>query len=66
MRGGLGKMLYGLTLELPMTVFEATMTNPPVVGTAVGLLAGVTRAVQTTVKGMVEVSRAFNPWGIER
>ena len=66
MRGGFGKMIYGLTLELPMTVAEATMTNPPVVGTAVGLLAGVTRAVQTTFAGMVEVSHAFDPWGTKR
>ena len=66
MRGGFGKMIYGLTLELPMTVVEATMTNPPVVGTAVGLLAGVTRAVQTTFAGMVEVSQAFDPWGTKR
>ena len=63
MRGGFGKMIYGLTLELPLTVAEATMTNPPVVGTAVGVLAGVTRAIQTTVKGMVEMGQAFDPWG---
>ena len=66
MRGGFGKIIYGLVLELPMTVVEATMTNPPVVGTAVGLLAGATRAVQTTVKGMVEMSQAFDPWGTKR
>ena len=66
MRGGFGKIVYGLVLELPMTVAEATMTNPPVVGTAVGLLAGVTRAVQTTFAGMVEVSQAFDPWGTKR
>ena len=63
MRGGFGKMIYGLTLELPLTIAEATMTNPPVVGTAVGVLAGVTRAIQTTVKGMVEIGQAFDPWG---
>ena len=37
MRGGFGKMIYG-----------------------------VTRAVQTTFAGMVEVSHAFDPWGTKR
>ena len=62
MRSGLAKIIWGMTMELPTTVVDATLTNPPVIGTAVGLLAGVARAVQKTFEGMAEFSEAFTPW----
>ena len=63
---GVGKVLAGVVLELPRTVVDATLTGPPVVGTAVGLLAGTSRAIQTTVGGLVEMAAGFDPWRIKR
>ena len=60
---GLGQVIWGLTFELPKTVLEATMTGPPVVGTAVGLLAGASGAIQKTIEGLVEMAAGFNPFG---
>lgn len=63
---GVGQVLDGLVLTLPKTVLEATLAGPPVVGTAIGLLAGAARAVQKTVGGVVEMSSGFDPWGTKR
>ena len=63
---GLGQVIGGLIVELPKTVLDATLTGPPVVGTAVGLLAGTARALQKTVGGIVEMATAFDPWGTKR
>jgi hypothetical protein len=63
---GAGQLLRGLIIELPKTVLDATLTGPPVVGTAVGLLAGVARAVQATVAGLVEMSAGFDPFEAKR
>ena len=63
---GLGQMIWGLTMELPKTVAEATLNGPPVVGTAVGLLAGTSQAIQKTVAGFFEMAAGFNPWGAKR
>ncbi|MBI2093273.1 MAG: hypothetical protein HYT88_00915 [Candidatus Omnitrophica bacterium] len=63
---GLGQVLGGIVFELPKTVLDATLSGPPVVGTAVGLLAGASRAVQTTVGGVVEMAEAFDPFGTKR
>ena len=60
---GVGQVVAGVVLELPKTVLEATMTEPPVVGTLVGLLAGTARALQVTVGGLVEMASTFDPWG---
>ena len=63
---GLGQVVGGVLLELPKTVVQATLDGPPVVGTAVGLLAGASRALQTTVGGLVEIVSGFDPWGTKR
>ena len=60
---GVGQVVAGVVFELPKTVLEATMTEPPVVGTVVGLLAGTARALQVTVGGLVEMASTFDPWG---
>jgi len=63
---GLGQVVAGVVLELPKTVLDATFSGPPVVGTAVGLLAGTARALQVTVGGVVEMAAGFDPWGTKR
>ena len=63
---GVGQVIGGILFELPKTVLDATLTGPPVAGTAVGLLAGTARALQTTVAGLLEMAAGFNPWGITR
>lgn len=63
---GVGKVIGGVLFELPRTVLDATLTEPPVIGTAVGLLAGAARALQTTVAGLIEMSEGFDPWGAKR
>ena len=60
---GAGQVIWGVVFELPKTVLDATMTGPPVVGTAVGLLAGFSQAVQKTVGGVVEMAGGFKPFG---
>lgn len=60
---GAGQVVGGILLELPKTVVHATMTEPPIVGTLVGLLGGTARALQVTVGGFVEMASAFDPWG---
>ena len=59
---GFGQVLSGVFLELPRTTLEATRKGPPVVGTMVGLLAGMARALQKTVAGLGEMAAGFNPW----
>ena len=63
---GLGQVIWGLTFEWPKTVLDATMTGPPVVGTAVGLLAGASGAVQKTIGGLVEMAAGFDPFKTKR
>ena len=63
---GVGQVVAGVVLELPKTVLEATMTEPPVVGTVVGLFAGTARALQVTVGGLVEMASTFDPWGSKK
>ena len=63
---GAGQVMGGLLFELPKTVFTETLDGPPVVGTAVGLLAGTARALQVTAAGFVEMARGFDPWGAKR
>ena len=60
---GMGQVLDGVLFELPKTVLDATLTEPPVIGTIVGLLAGTVRALQKTFGGVQEMAIAFNPWG---
>ena len=59
---GVGQVIKGVFLVLPGTVIDATLTEPPVLGTMVGVLAGVSRAIQTTCAGLAEMSAGFNPW----
>ena len=63
---GAGQVVGGLLFELPRTLLDATLTGPPVVGTAVGLLAGTARALQVTVSGLLEMSAGFDPWGAKK
>lgn len=63
---GVGQMVAGLLFELPKTALEATLAGPPVVGTAIGLLAGAAQAARKTVGGFVEMSAGFDPWGTKR
>ena len=63
---GIGRAVGGILFELPRTVLEATFAGPPIAGTAVGLLAGVARASQAIVGGVVEIAGAFDPWGTKR
>ena len=63
---GVARVVGGLIYELPRTVLEATVEGPPVAGTAVGLLAGTMRALQTIVSGLGEMAAAFQPWGQTR
>ncbi len=59
---GLGTTIRGLVLEIPVTTFQAPVEEPPVMGTVIGLLAGVVRAFQTTASGLVEMYQGFHPW----
>jgi hypothetical protein len=59
-RHGAGEVVGGLLFELPKTVFEATVSGPPVAGTVVGILAGVIRALQKTASGLAELSVALD------
>ena len=63
-RNGMAQFLGGLFLEFPKTVAEATVTGPPVAGTVVGILAGASQAGQMMVRGLREMHRGFDPWGI--
>ncbi len=63
---GVGQVVAGVVFELPKTVLDATLTEPPVIGTAVGLLAGTARALQVTTAGLVEMAAGFDPWGIKK
>jgi hypothetical protein len=62
-RHGLAMVFGGLLFELPRTVVEATLEGPPVAGTLIGVIAGTSRAVTTTFKGLREIGAGFNPWG---
>ena len=63
---GAGEVVGGLLVEFPKTVVQATLESPPVIGTAVGVLAGVARALQRTVGGLVEMAQGFDPWGAKK
>ena len=63
---GVGQVVGGVLFELPKTVLEATFENPPVLGTVVGLLAGTSRALQTTFAGLIEIGTRFDPWGSKK
>ena len=63
---GVGQVIGGVLFEFPKTVLSATLDGPPVVGTAVGLLAGTARALQVTVGGIVEMAAGFDPWGAKK
>ena len=65
-RHGLATFIGGVLLEFPKTVMDATVTGPPVVGTAVGLLAGLSRAGRNMIDGTVEMAAGFDPWGTKR
>ncbi len=62
---GFGEVVRGVVFELPKTVLDATFNGPPIAGTLVGIVAGAARAVQRTVAGVVEMGRAFDPWGLK-
>ena len=61
-----GQVVAGALFELPKIVLDATLTEPPVIGTMVGLLAGTARALQVTTAGLVEMAVSFDPWGAKR
>lgn len=63
---GVGETIRGVFFEWPLTVIDATLTGPPVLGTLAGCLAGVSRAFQRTLRGLREVRDGFDPWGIKR
>jgi len=63
---GVGQVVAGVVFELPKTVLDATLTEPPVIGTAVGLLAGTARALQVSAAGLIEMAAGFDPWGTKR
>lgn len=63
---GVGQVVGGILWELPKAVLDGTMTGPPVVGTAMGVLGGTVRALQRTAAGLVEIASAFDPWSIKR
>ena len=65
-RHGVAQVVGGVFLEFPKTVAEATITGPPVAGTMVGLLAGVSKASQMIVRGVREMSLGFDPWGAKQ
>ena len=63
---GLGQVIAGLVFELPKTTLDATLTNPPVLGTMVGLLAGTMNELRMIGEGLQEMAVGFNPWNISR
>lgn len=65
-RHGLGRAIWGLIFELPKTTLDATLTEPPVLGTLVGLLAGTMNALRITGEGLQEMAVGFNPWGMSK
>ncbi len=58
---GVGKIVHGIVFEPVMTLLDSTMRHPPVVGTLVGILAGVVKGLQTTVGGVKELYLATSP-----
>ena len=63
---GLQVLLGGLFLEYPRTIWEATVDGPPIAGTAVGLIAGLTEASGAVLRGFAEMAQGFDPWGTKR
>lgn len=63
---GAGQVVAGVVFELPKTVLDATLSEPPVVGTLAGLFAGAVRALQVTAAGLVEMATAFDPWSAKK
>jgi hypothetical protein len=47
-------------------VLHATLTEPVVLGTLVGLFAGTVSALRVTAGGFAEMAEAFSPWGIDK
>ena len=58
---GFGEVLAGIFWEPPKTVLDATLTGPPVVGTAVGIVGGLSRGIHRVVRGLREIDQAIRP-----
>ena len=63
---GVGEVVMGLVVEFPETVIDATLTGPPVAGTLIGILAGVSQALQRVTAGAIEMGQGFDPWGTKQ
>ena len=57
---GFGEVLAGIFWEPPKTVLDATLSGPPVVGTAVGVLGGLSKGIQRILRGLQEISAALS------
>ena len=58
---GFGEVLAGIFWEPPKTVLDATLTGPPVVGTAVGIVGGLSRGIHRVVRGLREIDQVIRP-----
>lgn len=63
---GAGEVVLGLVTTFPETVIYETVNGPPVAGTLVGIIAGIPKALQRTVAGVVEMAQGFDPWGAKQ
>ncbi len=59
---GMARLVAGPAIELPAAVIEYTLTQPLLIGTATGLVAGTIRAVRMMADGAREfVTVPFQP-----
>lgn len=58
---GVGKIVHGIVFEPVMTLLDSTMRHPPVVGTLVGIFAGVLTGLQMSTEGVKELYLAMSP-----
>ena len=63
---GAGEVALGIVTTFPETVIYETVNGPPVAGTLVGIIAGIPKALQRTVAGVVEMAQGFDPWGAKQ
>jgi hypothetical protein len=63
---GAAQVVGGPLVEFPKTVLDATFTGPPLVGTLVGVAAGIAKGLQTSVAGVIEIAAGVKRWGASR
>ena len=55
---GFGELVRGVLWVPPKTVLGATLEGPPIAGTVVGVVAGLSRGIMTVLQGLYEMAQA--------